>query len=282
MRYVRTVLTVATILGAAVSGANAQTPMTTTTPTWTGGYIGGAAGLGMVRKNTSETVTFDTNLDGTFSDTVRTAAGANAFGPGFCGGAAINATAAAGCTEDESRGYDVSGRLGYDWQYGRIVFGAVAEGGRTEAMDAVTAFSVTPAFYTFSRELDYLAALRGRLGVGSERVLVYATGGVASAKVEHTFTTSNAVNTFVPASATERAWGFQAGGGIEFRIAPRVSLSGEYLFTRLDDEEDATVRSQGPAPATNPFILVNAAGTDMQRSSAFQFQAIRVGLSLRF
>ncbi len=41
-------------------------------------------------------------------------------------------------------------------------------------------------------------------------------------------------------------------------------------------------KEDAPAPATNPFILVNAAGTDMQRSSAFQFQAIRVGLSLRF
>lgn len=280
MRYVRTVLTVAAILGAGVHEVNAQT--TTTTATWTGGYAGGAAGLGMVRKNTSETVTFDTNLDGTFTDMVRTSAGANAFAPGFCGGAAITATAAAGCTEDESRGYDLSGRIGYDRQYGRVVVGALLEGGRTEAMDAVTAFSVTPAFYTFTRELDYLAALRGRIGVGSDRMLLYATGGVVSANVEHTFTTSNGVNTFVSQETPERASGFQAGGGIEFRVASRVSLSGEYLFTRLDDEDDARVRSQGPAPATNPFILVNAAGTDMQRSSAFQFQTIRVGLNLRF
>lgn len=279
MRYVRTILTAAVVLGAGTHIASAQT---TAVPTWTGVYVGGAAGAGMVRKHTSETVAFDTNLDGTFSDTVRTAGGANAFAPGFCGGAAINATAAAGCTEDASRGYDVSGRIGYDRQYGRMVIGALLEAGRTEATDAVTAFSVTPAFYTFTRELDYLAALRGRVGVGTDRMLVYATGGVVSANVEHTFSTSNTVNTFVSRDTPERAWGFQAGGGIEVRLASRVSLSGEYLFTRLDDEDDATVRSQGPAPATNPFILVNAQGTDMQRSSAFQFQAIRMGLNLRF
>lgn len=279
MRYVRTILTVAVVVGAGTHTASAQTA---STPAWTGVYVGGAAGVGMVRKNSSETVLFDTNLDGTFSDTIRTAAGVNAFGPGFCGGAAIDRTAAAGCTEDKSRGYDISGRIGYDRQYGRIVLGAVLDGGRTEATDAVTSFSVTPAFYTFTRDLDYLASLRGRVGFGADRMLVYATGGVVSATVEHSFSTSNVVNTFVARGTTERAWGFQGGGGIEFRIAPRVSVTGEYLFTRLDDEADATVRSQGPAPATNAFILVNAAGTDMQRSSGFEFQAIRVGLNFRF
>jgi len=281
MRYAQTVLTVAVVLGAGTHAA-AQTGSSTAAATWTGVYVGGAAGAGMVRKGTSETVTFDTNLDGTFFDTVRTAAGVNAFTPGFCAGTAINATAAAGCTADESRGFDLSGRIGYDRQYGRLVLGAVLEAGRTEARDAVTAFSVTPAFYTFTRELEYLGALRGRVGAGTDRLLVYATGGVVSANVEHSFSTSNSVNTFVPRETSARAWGFQAGGGIEFRLAPRVSVSGEYLFTRLDDEADATVRTQGPAPVTNAFILVNAAGTDMQRSSGFEFQAIRVGLNFRF
>jgi len=35
-------------------------------------------------------------------------------------------------------------------------------------------------------------------------------------------------------------------------------------------------------PATNPFILVNPAGTNMQRTDKFEFQAVRVGLSYRF
>lgn len=268
-------------LGVSVQTAQAQTTGTMTS-SWTGGYIGGSIGAGMVRKNANETVKFDTNLDGTFNDTIRTAAGADAFTPGFCGGTAINATAAAGCTEDETRGVDFGGRVGYDWQSGMIVIGAVFEAGRTEARDSATAFSVTPAFYTFTRELDYLAALRARVGVGNERILVYATGGGVSANIEHTFASSNTVNTFVPRPTPERAWGYQVGGGVEFRMAPNVSLSGEYLFTGVMDEEDTTVRAQGPAPATNPFILVNAAGSDLQRSSPFQFQAVRVGLNFRF
>jgi len=89
--------------------------------------------------------------------------------------------------------------------------------------------------------------MRARVGVASGRALVYATGGAASGSVEHTFTTSNAANTFVPTDTPRRAWGYQAGGGLEFKMGDRVSLFGEYLWTSLNDREDSTVRSQGPA-----------------------------------
>jgi len=59
-------------------------------------------------------------------------------------------------------------------------------------------------------------------------------------------------------------------------------VAGEYLFTSLDDRDESTIRTMGPAPATNPFILVNASGTDLQRSGKFEFQAARVGISYRF
>ena len=231
-----------------------------------------------------ETVLFDTNLDGTFSDTVRTAAGADAFSPGFCGGIAVGSLPSAGCVEDED-GIDFGGRAGYDWQMRGLVFGALVDISTSDVIDGVSAFSTTPAFYAFSRELKYVGGLRGRLGGGSHRVLVYGTGGAAWGSVDHQFTSSNGVNTFVPAKdeiRSEMAWGYQAGGGIEVRLGAHWSVSGEYLFTSLNDKEDGTVRSQGPAPATNPFILVNAAGTDLRREDRFQFETLRVGLSYRF
>ena len=254
--------------------------------TWTGGYLGGSIGTGIPRADADagETVLFDTNLDGTFSDTVRTAAGADAFSPGFCGGIAIGSLPSAGCVEDED-GIDIGGRAGYDWQMGGLVFGALVDISTTDVIDGVSAFSTTPAFYAFSRELKYVGGLRGRLGGGSDRVLVYGTGGAAWGSVDHQFTSSNGVNTFVPAKdeiRSEMAWGYQAGGGIEVRLGAHWSISGEYLFTSLNDKVDGTVRSQGPAPATNPFILVNAAGTDLRREDRFEFETLRVGLSYRF
>ena len=55
---------------------------------WTGPYIGGSIGLAAQNNDRGEGVEFDTNLDGTYGDTVNTSLGANAFSPGFCGGAA--------------------------------------------------------------------------------------------------------------------------------------------------------------------------------------------------
>lgn len=57
---------------------------------WTGLYVGGSVGRGVQSQDASETVGFDTNLDGGFTDTIRTVAGVDAFSPGFCGGLAVN------------------------------------------------------------------------------------------------------------------------------------------------------------------------------------------------
>ncbi len=252
--------------------------------TWTGPYVGVHIGAGLQRDDADETVTFDTDLDGTFTDTVRTAAGANAFSPGFCGGIAMGAVPSAGCTEDEN-GIDIGGRVGYDWSSGMLVVGALVDVSGTDVTDGASAFSTTPAFYAFSRQLKAMGGLRGRVGAGTSRALVYGTGGLAWGRIEHVFTSSNAVNTFVPgkdAVRTENAWGYQAGGGLEVRLASQWTLGGEYLYSRFDDEEDGTVRSQGPAPATNPFVLVNAAGTDLRRSGRFDVHSVRLALNYRF
>ncbi len=278
MRLFAIGVTCAAVMFANAGAASAQS--------WKGVYVGGFVGGAVMNDGAAETVAFDTDLNGVFGDTVRTAAGANAFSPGFCGGLAVNATAASGCTDDKN-GVDAGGRVGYDWQFGHFVVGGLADVSRPDVSDSVTAFSTTPAFYSFTRELRYMAAFRGRAGFGTNRVLVYGTFGPTWGGVDQSFTTSNAVNTFVAvnqedAEGKESIWGYQAGAGAEFKLGARVSLLGEYLFTSLDNREQSTIRSQGPAPATNPFILVNAAGTDLQRTQRFEMQVARVGLSLRF
>src|SRR5687768_10669045 len=51
-------------------------------PDWTGFYVGGRVGYVATPLDTGSSVLFDKNLDGTFGDTVTTAAGANAFSTG--------------------------------------------------------------------------------------------------------------------------------------------------------------------------------------------------------
>lgn len=259
---------------------------------WTGGYLAGTAGGGMPGRNNGETVLFDTNLDGIFTDTVRTAAGADAFTPGFCGGLAVSATAIDGCSRDQ-RGIDVGGRAGYDRQMGMIVVGGLVDVSHTDVTEHATAFSITPAFYSFSRKVDYTVGLRGRVGIAFDRLLIYGTAGPALGQIGRMFTSSNMANVFVPVTqegmadgdgfARESVWGYQAGGGADVRLGSRWVLTAEYLLGYFDNREGSTIRStRGSAPATNPFVLVNPDGTDLQRSDAFRLHTVKVGLGYRF
>lgn len=258
---------------------------------WQGPYLGGFAGAMLQNGDPDERVTFDTDLDEEFEDTVRSIAGVDVFSPGVCAGLATGPTPSSVCEDDED-GFVLGGRIGYDWSREGVVVGVVGDIAWPEATDSVSAFSTTPAFYAFTRELNALTGLRARVGFGNERVLAYGTGGLAFGWVEHTFTTSNNVNTFVRVSANDDddddegnrdgAFGYQAGGGVEVWISERLSVAAEYLFTSLDDRDDGVVRAQGPAPAGNPFLLVDPGGTDLRRSDRFAIHAVTIGLNIRF
>lgn len=257
---------------------------------WSGFYVGGSLGNGDPRGGDDATILFDTNLDGTFGDTVRTTTGADAFAPGFCGGASAVRIPAGGCFEDKG-GTELSARAGYDWQMGNLVFGLVGEYTNHDAHDSVSAFSVTPAFYYFTRELDSSVALRARVGMAFGQTndwLGYVTAGAVRAKIENEFETSNAANGFAlngtdGLTTSDDANGIQAGIGIERKIVDNFSLGLEYLRTRIEDDEARVRVTRGAGPATSPFILVNANGTDFRRSDEdFDLGSVRLTATFRF
>lgn len=248
---------------------------------WTGPYIGGSIGLSAQENDRNEGVEFDTNLDGGFGDTVRTGAGANAFSPGFCGGAANGRTPIEGCRGDKD-GLEYNIRAGYDIQSGNIVYGFLLEGGKNEARDSVTAFSTTPANYVFTRELDYSAQARARIGYAARGALFYGTGGAAYGKIKNSFTTTNGANSFTD-NGNSNSWGYSYGGGVEAKIASNFTIGLEYLYTNFVDDDYNVSVGPGTAPITNPFRIVNANGTDMRRSdSDFDMHNIRFTAAFRF
>ena len=252
------------------------------TADWSGPYAGVAVGLDFQGDDGNNGQVFDTNLDGNFNDTVRTAAGANAFGPGFCNGRAGSTTPAQGCgTDDDRLGF--SGHIGYDVQFGNIVVGAVGEFGKTYINDASTSFSTTPASYTLIRDLEYSGNIRGRAGLALGEFLPYVTGGAAFGRIEHSFTTSNAANAFAVNDASNFQWGYTAGGGVETKVAPNFSIGVLYLYNNLKDEGGDISVTRGNAPATNPFVLTNAGGTTIRRTDdRFDWHSARVTASFRF
>lgn len=242
-------------------------------------YVAATLGFDAQPNDVGESILFDRNLDGRFGDTLTTVSGANAFSTGFCNGRARAATTTPGC-ENDHNSISYAGRIGYDRQYGHVVIGVVGEFGDSQIRDSVTAFSITPANYVMTRQINYSAGLRVRAGYAANNTLFYATGGGAFARVSNSFTTTNVVNTFSNNGNTS-AFGFTLGGGVEQKVSKNISLGVEYLWTRLYDD-DYRVRVSG-GPATSPFTLGGAGGTDFARSDdKFHYSSARVVLAYRF
>lgn len=276
------------LFGVAVAAAISALPAAAQTEAkpWQGGHLGYSFGVGLQSGDNDEDVQFDTNLDNVYGDTVRTAAGANAFAPGFCGGAANGRTPGEGCRGDRDRA-DFFIRGGYDIQNGNLVYGVVVDAGTGNSTDSVTAFSVTPAFYTFTRKLDFAAGLRGRVGYATGGVLAYATGGLAYGRIENSQLTSNGANTFNGNVFFDRqktsSWGYSAGAGVETKVEKNISVGLEYLYTSYRGDDYVVRVGPGTAPATNPFRIVNPNGTNMRRGDRnFDLHNIRLTASYRF
>ena len=262
-------------------GAMAAFAATAHAQGWSGAYVALSAGSSRVSSHNGG-LTFDTNADGTYGDTVHTFTGADYFSPGFCQGTAKGQVPSAGCTKDRHKG-GVGLRAGYDWQAGHWVYGAVVDVSSLKLRDSVSAFSTAPDAYTFSRDLKTLTAVRGRLGWGETKWLVYATAGFASADMNRAFVTTNALNRFT-ALHTDTATGGQLGAGAEWRVSHNWTVGVEYLNTSLRDH-GPVVLAQGSANtfASNAFLTASPEGTAMRRSDGrFRFDTMSLTLTYRF
>ena len=272
------------LIGAAALAATpAFAQETTADAPFSGLYAGGSFGYDVQPNDVGENILFDRDLNGSFGDTISTATAANAFSPGFCNGAATSNTAPAaggrGCRNDRN---DIAyyGRLGFDAQRGNIVVGVVGEFGKSEITDSVSAFSTTPAFYTMSRELNWEASIRGRVGYAIDTTLFYGAFGPGYASIDNSFTTGNTANTFT-SNGNKKQWGITGGGGIEQKLGKNFSIGLEYMFHRYEDN-DYRVRAAG-GPAGGPFTRGNAAGTDFRRGfDYFLWHSVRGVAAFRF
>lgn len=248
-----------------------------------GPYISIAGGLSAQGNDkSSDRLVFDTDGDGKFDDQVNTAAPANAFSPGFCGGVAKGNAPGAGCAKDRDK-EEYAARIGYDKRSGNLVVGGLLEVSRSKSTDGVSGFSTTPASYSFQREIDYAVSLRARAGyTPGGGALFYVTGGGSSAKIDHSFATTNTANSFTERRDNKRVWGWQAGGGTEVMVTNNISLGLEYLYNRYSDNKYNVAVGQGTAPATNPFLLVSG-GTNIRPSDTkYDFHSLRASLSFQF
>lgn len=272
-------LLAASLTALAAAPASAQDRSTS----WTGPYVGGQIGVTNIDNDRSPQVRFDTNRDGTFSDTVRTAAGANAFSPGFCDGRANGVSPQGGC-DNGDHALEGGAHIGYDMDFGGVVVGLVGEYDRTSLEDSVSAYSTTPANYVLTRKLRDSFGVRARVGVPVGSALLYATGGAVHGRFRNSFTSSNTANAFAVTDSRTSGWGWRAGGGAEQRLGGGLSVGLLYLYSSIKDDGDNRIDvTRGTAPANNPFVLTNAAGTQFERTDdRFRSHSVKATASFRF
>jgi outer membrane immunogenic protein len=201
-------------------------------------------------------------------------------------------------------GWVFGGQAGYNWQFSpKWVFGLEGDidgtgqrGTATQTPNtAVTVFvpgfaalalptitTTTTTAASLEEKLPWLATFRGRIGVlPSDRVLLYATGGLAVGEVKSTSliaTTTTVVPSFGPgATATSAAAlatanttraGWTVGAGIEGAFAANWTARLEYLYVDL-------------GTLNNTFVGVGAFAP-LLTSSHVTDNIVRVGVNYQF
>ncbi len=127
-------------------------------------------------------------------------------------------------------GFFGGGQIGYNAQFGSFVLGVEADlqGGAIDGSTSGTAGALGP--FTASSEVNWLSTVRARAGLAADRMLIYATGGVAWADMD--FRLSDGVNTF---SGNDTLTGYAVGAGVEWALGLNWTARAEYLYVDLED-----------------------------------------------
>lgn len=177
---------------------------------------------------------------------------------------------------DNDKGFTIGGHAGYNVQCGRVLYGVETDfnyfGTDTESDIAVCGSSPCGGpigSASFRSSIDWFGTLRGRVGlVGDENYLIYATGGLAYANVDHRFETTDGP---FSQSNGDTQFGWTIGGGVEFMRDENWSLRAEALYVDLGSDEQT-------------YRLTTACGGSCTQRVGWDdnFWIARVGLTYHF
>ena len=211
---------------------------------WTGCYFGANGG------GAWNDVTFTIgNNDPTF------------FGPEFASGAAPGTYGAS------SHGGIAGGQAGCNWQpvASAFVYGFELDADYANLKNSKTINTNVAAFGpgtgTATETMQSIATIRGRVGYAFDRLLVYATGGLALGNTNYYYsfalpvTGENYINSY---SATRI--GGTAGAGLEYAFTSVISAKIEGLWYQLEGAQFMAGGATGAGPVTAAHIVT--AGSD--------------------
>jgi outer membrane immunogenic protein len=241
---------------------------------WSGFYVGANVGYSWGRVRT------DGDLTGTQNVSVFRTAGPTLI-------SSVNSAIALPLTgRTNIDGVVGGGQAGYNWRRAQWLFGLEVDlqGSDQHARGGVCTIAGCPAgagVFTANYQLDWFGTLRGRIGfLPSDRVLLYATGGLAYGHFS-----ADAPSLAVSWGSTRAGW--TAGAGAEFAIDHNWSVKLEYLFVDLGNvggnsgAATSTVTNALSTPSLG-FNTVTTTTLAATFNSRFTDNTLRVGLNYRF
>lgn len=179
---------------------------------------------------------------------------------------------------------------GYNFQNGNVVYGIEADasffGGGKDAWSTgsvVDDDNQRTHAVSVSGGLDNLLTIRPRLGVSVDRMLLYATGGLAAGHA-NLATNANLVDLGYGAQDGEADWngrrsewklGFIVGAGAEYALTDRLSLKLETMYYDLGS---ITARATGEGTWADDPLDVSSYDAALRLSGV----AVRAGVNFRF
>jgi outer membrane immunogenic protein len=241
---------------------------------WTGFYIGGNVGYSWGRERTDGALTGTQNVS-----VFRTA------GPTLVSSVDSVLGALPLIGRADVNGFGGGGQAGYNWQRGTWLFGVEADiqGSDERARADVCTVAGCPlgsTLFTANYRLDWFGTARGRIGfLPTERVLLYATGGLAYGHL-------SADSPTIPVGWGSTRAGWTAGAGAEAAIDRNWSVKIEYLYMDLGNigSSGATATAvtnalNTPTPGFNTVTTTTLTSTFHTR---FTDNIVRVGVNYRF
>lgn len=249
-------------------------PVATSAYSWAGFYIGGNVGYSWGRAASNlnaDPVTVNLNALTPFNT------------PGFVGSDTLM-----------PKGVIGGGQIGYNWQASQNwVFGLEADlqaSGEKASRSFSNAFSFTaappnPPFpvsglatLDYAAKITWFGTVRGRVGYAWDRVMLYATGGLAYGGVNlaGTNTVSGTVAglPFLAVTAIGHSQvnaGWTVGAGVEGALGDRWTWKAEYLYLDLGSMNDPDLLLQ----------VISASGGRVTTHTDYTDNIIRLGLNYR-
>ncbi|VTZ21453.1 Outer membrane immunogenic protein [Methylocella tundrae] len=202
--------------------------------TWTGVYIGGQIGYAWGKTNS--------NIGDAFGDY----AAFSTNNSGVIGGA----------------------HVGYNLQLSQFVVGLEGDVDGSSMSKSISGV-VGGVPTTVSSNMSVQGSIRGRVGYAWDRVLLYATGGVAFAGVGGTI--YGPFGGQVSSSSTRVGW--TVGGGLEYAVTNNWSIRAEYRYAQFGHSSFA---------ADNAFATPGLAALGVIASRTTNLNRVEVGVSYKF